>query len=121
MKRYYEVALLQHVHGNVEDDYETVCFTCEGGYSYRECKAQAKEISKYIGQINVPKVGYTFNGQDADKKFHSQRLDAGLAAVKIVCYTENDMTSYQPLYYEYYRDGKVDYKVVFDETGMKVA
>lgn len=113
MKKFYEVALMQHVAGSVEDDYETVFYECEGGCSYRECKAKAKEISKYIGQVNVPKVGYTFNGRTPSDNFPQQRLDAGLAAVKIVCYTENDMTTYEPLYYEYYKDGKVDYKIDF--------
>jgi len=114
MKRNYEVALMQHVHGSVVDDYETVMFVCEGGYSYRECKAKAKEISKHIGKVNVPEVGYTFNGVEPHKEIKNQRLDAGLAAVKIVCYTENDMTTYEPLYYEYYKDGKVDYKIDFE-------
>ena len=115
MKRNYEIALMQHVHGSVEDDYETVIFECEGGYSYRECKAKAKEFSKHIGQVDVPGTCYKFNGRTPNDDFPQQRLDAGLAAVKIVCYTENDMTTYEPLYYEYYRDGKVDYKVTFDE------
>lgn len=113
MRRFYEVALLQHVHGSVDDDYETVCYECEGGYSYHECKTKAKELSKHIGEVRVPGVGYTFNGRTPDNDFPQQRLDAGLAAVKIVCYTETDETSYEPLYYEYYRDGKKDYRVEF--------
>lgn len=115
MKKYYEIALMQHVHGSVDDDYETVLFECEGGYSYRQCKSKAKELSKHIGKVNVPGIRCPFNGVESHKEIKNQRLDAGLAAVKIVCYTENDMTSYEPLYYEYYRDGKVDYKVQFDE------
>ena len=115
MKRYYEIALMQHVHGSVENDYETVFFECECGCSYRECKSMAKELSKHIGKVSVPGVGYTFNGVEPHKEIKNQRLDAGLAAVKVVCYTENDMTTYEPLYYEYYRDGKVDYKVTFNE------
>lgn len=114
MKRNYEIALMQHVHGSVEDDYETVFFECEGGYSYRECKSKAKELSKHIGKVNVPGVGYTFNGVEPHKEIKNQRLDAGLAAVKIVCYTENDTTTYEPLYYEYYLNGKVYYKIKFD-------
>lgn len=112
MKRNYEIALMQHVHGSVEDDYETVRYACEG-CSYYECKAMAKELSKYIGQVDVPKAG-KFLAQEARKEFYHPGLDAGLAAVKIVCYTENDMTTYEPLYYEYYRNGKVDYKIKFD-------
>ena len=115
MKRNYEIALMQHVHGSVEDDYETVFFDCEGGCSYRTCKKYAKEYSKHIGEVKVPGLGYTFNGVEPNKDIKNQRLDAGLAAVKIVCYTETDMSSYEPLYYEYYRDGKVDYKITFDE------
>lgn len=115
MKKYYEIALMQHVSGSVEDDYETVLFECEGGYSYRECKAKAKELSKHIGKVNVPGISRPFNGVEPHQEIKNQRLDAGLAAVKIVCYTENDMTTYEPLYYEYYRDGKIDYKVTFDE------
>ena len=113
MKRYYEIALMQHVSGSVEDDYETVTYECEGGYGYYECKRKAKEFSKHIGKVKVPGCVYTFNGRTPDSDFPQQRLDAGLAAVKIVCYTETDESSYEPLYYEYYRDGKVDYKFEF--------
>lgn len=113
MKRYYEVALMQHVAGSVEDDYETVTFECEGGYSYYECKRKAKELSKHVGKVNVPGCGYVFNGRTPNSDFPQQRLDAGLAAVKIVCYTETEESTYEPLYYEYYRNGKVDYKVDF--------
>ena len=113
MKRHYEIALMQHVHGSVEDDYETVRYACEG-CSYYECKAMAKELSKYIGQREVQNAG-KFLAQETRKEEDHAGRDEGLAAVKIVCYTENDMTTYEPLYYEYYRDGKVDYKVTFDE------
>ena len=113
MKRYYEIALMQHVSGSVEDDYETVTYECEGGYTYHECKREAKEFSKHIGKINVPGCTYVFNGRTPKNDFPQQRLDAGLAAVKIVCYTETEETSYEPLYYEYYKNGKVDYKIKF--------
>lgn len=113
MKKYYEVHLMQHVAGSVEDDYETVHYECEGGYTYYECKRKAKEISKHIGKVNVPNVSFTFSKREANKVVHSQALDEGLAAVKIVCYTENEYTTYEQLYYEYYKDGKVDYKVDF--------
>lgn len=115
MKKFYEIALMQHVTGSVENDYETVCFECESGYSYMECKKKAKEFSMYIGKVNVPHTGYVFNGREANKELYIQGLDAGLAAVKIVCYTEDDTTSYEPLYYEYYKDGKVESKVRFDD------
>lgn len=104
---------MQHVHGSIEDDYETVFFDCES-CSYRDCKKWAKEHSKHIGEVSVPHVHYTFNEREVNKELHYQGLDAGLAAVKIVCYTENDTTTYEPLYYEYYKDGKVDYKIKFD-------
>lgn len=106
---------MQHVHGSVADDYETVYFVYECGYNYLQCKRKAKDLSKHIGKVTVPGCGYTFNGRMPNKDFYQPRLDEGLAAVKIVCYTETDMTSYEPLYYEYYRDGKVDYKIQFDE------
>lgn len=114
MKRKYEIALMQHVHGSVEDDYETVHYECEGGYSYMECKKRAKEISKHIGESKIPNVNYTFNGSVSSDDNPQQRLDEGLAAVKIVCYTETEDNSYAVLYYEYYRNGRVDFKESFD-------
>ena len=111
MKKYYEVALMQHVKGSVEDDYETVHFTGEG-CNYRKCKVIAKEMSMHLGETNVD--GFSFHETQPRKEFYHQGLDEGLAAVKIVCYTENEYTSYEPLYYEYYRNGKVDYKIDFN-------
>lgn len=113
MKRFYEIALMQHVTGSVEDDYETTFYECSSGYTYYECKRKAKELSKHIGKVNVPGIMLSFDERIPKKDFPQQPLDAGLAAVKIVCYTENDMTTYEPLYYEYYKDGKVDYKIDF--------
>ena len=48
MKKYYEIYLMQHVTGSVEDDYETVDYECES-CSYRECQKMAKELSKHYG------------------------------------------------------------------------
>jgi hypothetical protein len=114
MKKYYEIALMQHVSGSVENDYETISFEYDYGCSYYECKKQAKEYSKHLGKIIIPNCGYKFNARESNKEFFQSKLDAGLAAVKIICYTKTDISDYEPLYYEYYRDGKVDYKVTFD-------
>lgn len=114
MKRNYEIYLMQHVTGSVEDDYETVCFECTGGYSYYECKRKAKEFSKHIGKVNVPGIFLPFSERKPDANFPQQPLDAGLAAVKIVCYADTPESSYTVLYYEYYKDGKVDYKIKFE-------
>lgn len=113
MKKNYEIALMQHVSGSVEDDYETVFYDCEG-CNYRTCQKYAKEYSKHYGEVEIKGIGIIFGKQEPDKRFHSQGLDEGLAMVKIVCYTETDISSYEPLYYEYYKDGKVDYKITFD-------
>ena len=108
MKKYYEIALMQHVHGSVDDDYETTEFvtTYKG---YRADKRLAKEYSKHIGERVVDGIAFPAR----EKEQYVQPLDEGLAAVKIVCYTETEYTSYEPLYYEYYKDGKVDYKIDF--------
>ena len=111
MKRYYEIALLQHVQGSVEDDYESVYFESAGGY--RSCAKKAKELSKHIGKTHVPGIPFQFKQRISAPDFPQQPLDEGLAAVMIVCYTETAYTAYEPLYYEYYRDGKVDYKIEF--------
>lgn len=114
MKRFYEIALMQHVHNSVENDYETVAYEYTSGYSYRQCKQRAKELSKHIGQAIIPNYRYGFPERKPKDNFPQLWLDEGLAAVKIVCYTENDTTTYEPLYYEYYNNGKVDYKIKFD-------
>ena len=112
MKKKYEIALMQHVSGSVADDYETVDFIswCS---TYFEFKRMAKEISKHIGQTKVPHSSYSFTKREADKHLHTQPLDEGLAMVKIVCYTKTDYSEYEPLYYEYYENGKVAYKINF--------
>lgn len=107
MKRNYEIALMQHVSGSDEHDYETTAFTTTYK-GYRAGRRLAKEVSKHIGETRV--MGFEFPKRDG-----YQPLDAGLAAVKIVCYTEAYGTTYYPLYYEYYRDGKVEYKDTFDD------
>ena len=106
---------MQHVKGSVENDYETMYFACSSGYNYRECKKYAKEYSKHIGEVHVKGIPYNFEDRQPDKEFYYEGVDEGLAAVKIVCYTEDEWSTYSPLYYEYYKDGKVDYKVHFDE------
>lgn len=114
MKRFYEVALMQHVTGSVEDDYETVGYECEGGYGYRECKKMAKELSTHYGEVNVKGCQYRFPERKKDDFYH-QALDEGLAMVKIVCYTKTEDCGYEPIYYEYYNNGKVAYKINFDD------
>lgn len=113
MKKYYEVALMQHVHGSVDNDYETVWFECESGCSYRTCKEVAKELSKHIGEVFIKDVCYIFNGVSPEDECSGHSLDAGLAAVKIVCYTMNEDSYYEPLFYEYFTGGRVDHRVNF--------
>ena len=113
MKKYYEVHMMQHVTGSVVDDYETVWYECDCGCTYHECKRVAKEFSKHYGDVNVPKCPYKFNERKTDE-IHHQGLDAGLAMVKIVRYTKTDVSEYEPLYYEYYQDGRVIDKYEFD-------
>lgn len=114
MKKFYEIALMQHVHGDVDNDYETVFYDYDWGCGYRTCRKYAKEYSKYIGEVKVPNVSYVFKRRLPEK--YVQELDEGLAAVKIVCYTQTDFSDYEPLYYEYYKGGELDYKYIFDDT-----
>ena len=109
MKRNYEIALMQHVTGSVEDDYETVDYITEYD-SYYACRRKAKELFMHLGEEHVKGANVAF---PAREKGYQQGLDKGLAAVKIVCYTETPETTYEPLYYEYYKNGKVDYKLDF--------
>ena len=108
MKRNYEIALMQHVAGSVVDDYETVAFISE--YGYHKLHKIAKDLSMHYGESNVG--GFRFPKREKDD--FCQGLDEGLAMVKIVCYTETPESSYEPLYYQYYDKGKVDYKVTFE-------
>ena len=109
-KKNYEIALMQHVTGSVEDDYETVHYNSYLN-TYWEYRRKAIEYSKHIGEEVVD--GYHFHGNKGGGVVNAQRLDAGLAAVKIVCYTETDETSYEPLFYEYYKNGKMVERLTF--------
>lgn len=91
VKPQYEVALKQHVKGDVDNDYKTVDFI--GADNYKEAckiaKAQSKDISK------------------KDGKFHeTECLDAGLAMVSIVCYYSDDVSDYNEVWQENYVEGK---------------
>lgn len=52
MKKNYEVSLMRHVEGSVEDDFETVDY--DGvGCNYRECVKIAKEKSMIWDACNI--------------------------------------------------------------------
>ena len=110
MKRYYEIYMMQHVSGSDWDDWQTVNYI--SGYGYHKTYQMAKELSKHYGEIEVS--GMRFPKQDANKEFYQQPLDEGLAMVKLVCSTENEMTTYDPIYWLYFEGGKVWHKEVFD-------
>jgi hypothetical protein len=52
MKKNYEVSLMRHVAGSVEDDFETVDYAGVG-CNYRECVKIAKEKSMIWDACNV--------------------------------------------------------------------
>lgn len=92
VKPQYEVALKQHVKGDVDNDYETVDFI--GAYSYKKACEIAKVQSKNIGK-------------NTNGRFHeTERLDAGLASVSIVCYYSDDDSDYNEVWQEDYVEGK---------------
>lgn len=114
MKKNYEIYLMQHVTGSVEDDYETVEYI---SYlkGYRECKRMAKELSKHYGEVHVKGASYTFKAREKNPDWpYMQPLDEGLAMVKIMCYNKIPETDYNPIYAEYYYEGKVLYKEVYE-------
>ncbi|MBP5457006.1 MAG: hypothetical protein J6Y37_10925 [Paludibacteraceae bacterium] len=114
MRRNYEIYLMQHVSGSVEDDWETVGYISEYDH-YRDYSRIAKELSRHYGDINVSGCPVRFTKREVDDDgFYRHGLDEGLAMVKITCWVETDDSTYQPVYYEYYKDGKVLYKVNFD-------
>lgn len=113
MKKNYEIYLMQHVTGSVEDDYETVDYITEYDRYYDYVRI-AKELSKHYGEAEIKGYG-KFPKREMDKDgFYSHGLDEGLAMVKIVCYTETEYSTYEPLFYEYYKDGKKDYRITFE-------
>lgn len=92
VKSQYEVALKQHVKGDVGNDYETVDFI--RAYSYKKACEIAKVQSKNIGK-------------NTDGRFHeTEHLDAGLASVSIVCYYSDDDSDYNEVWQEDYVEGK---------------
>lgn len=91
VKPQYEVALKQHVKGDVDNDYETVDFI--GADNYKEACKIAKAQSKGIGKNN-------------DRFNETERLNAGLAIVSIVCYYSDDVSDYNEVWQEDYVEGK---------------
>ena len=92
VKPQYEVALKQHVKGDVSDDYETI--DSIGAYNYKNACEIAKAQSKNIGKNN-------------DGRFHeTERLNAGLAMVTVCCYYADDTSDYNEVWQEDYVGGK---------------
>ena len=91
VKPQYEVALKQHVKGDVDNDYETVDFIEADNYkeACKIAKAQSKGISK-----------------NNDRFYETERLNAGLAIVSIVCYYSDDVSDYNEVWQEDYVEGK---------------
>ena len=104
IKKNYEVALMQHVVGDCPDDYESMEFvSCD---NYREAVKCAKDFSMFIGKVEAH--GYQFKKYEPNSTVHHPGLDEGLACVQIVCYCETDISSYEQIFHERYRDGKKD-------------
>lgn len=91
VKPQYEVALKQHVKGDVDNDYGTVDFI--GADNYKEACKIAKAQSKDIGKNN-------------GRFLETERQNAGLAMVSIVCYYSDDVSDYNEVWQEDYVGGK---------------
>ena len=91
VKPQYEVALKQHVKGDVDNDYETVDFI--GADNYKEACKIAKAQSKDIGKNN-------------GRFLETERLDAGLVMVSVCCYFADDTSDYNEVWQEDYVEGK---------------
>lgn len=87
----YEVALKQHVKGNVDDDYESVDFITAS--SYKQAVKTAKDWSKQLGS-------------DCNSFKETETLDAGLAQVVIVCHYKDNTSDYNEVWQEEYINGK---------------
>lgn len=85
VKPQYEIAIQRHVEGSVADDFESVDFV--GCPNYREGARKAKEMSKGI--------------------------DNAKQRICLVCYFQDDTSSYNQAWLEYYRDGKKEERVEF--------
>lgn len=103
MKKNYEIYLRQHVKGSVEDDYETTAIESYKD-TYWQYLKQAKELSMHIGEVDV--CGYHFA--------EGEHLDAGLAAVELVCYIQNDTDGYKMIHREYFENGKGEGRIIED-------
>ena len=91
VKPQYEVALKQHVKGDIDNDYESVAY--HEAYNYKEAVKIAKKFSLDIGC--------------EDSRFkETATLDAGLAQVTIICYYADDTSSYNDVWQEEYINRK---------------
>lgn len=99
VKPHYEIALKQHVKGDCPDDYETVHYE-SGCKNYNEYVKLAKELSKHLSECTIK--GYTYRETDT--------LDKGLAQVALVCYYEDDTSSYNEVWQDVYINGKKIYR-----------
>lgn len=91
VKPQYEVALKQHVKGDIDNDYESVEY--HEASNYKEAVKIAKKFSLDIGH--------------EDSRFkETTTLDAGLAQVTIICYYADDMSDYNDVWKEEYVNGK---------------
>lgn len=79
VKPRYEVAIMAHVSGSVDDDFESVDFY--GANNYREAVKIAKQQS-----LKYP--------------------DTKMNRVQINCYFEDDTSSYNEVWIEIYENGK---------------
>lgn len=73
-KNFYEVGLMKHVEGSVEDDFETVDFIGEG-CTYRECVRIAKEESMKWDACSV--VCYTWTDDTMYEEIFHERYEKG--------------------------------------------
>ena len=73
-RNFYEVGLMKHVEGSVEDDFETIEYTGEG-CNCRDCVKIAKELSKEWDACNV--VCYTWTTETSYHEIYHERYIKG--------------------------------------------
>lgn len=91
VKPQYEVALKQHVKGDVDNDYESVAY---------------HEVSNYKEAVKIAKKFSLDIGREDSRFKETATLDAGLAQVTIICYYADDMSDYNDAWQEEYVNGK---------------